>query len=656
MKQPPLLCLSRSIGATPPILSAVASLLALLASSPSAAGPLNAPATGLEAPAGELSPPETEAAITLADLKGHVLALASEEMEGRGVGERGERVATAYVAGMFKRLGLAPAGENGGYFQSFEFPGEVTLAGSNALTFDGAGAEGSPELNAAWSPLGFSASGAFPAAPVAFVGYGLEAPADRQNPAYDSFGDVDLSGRWALIWRGAPPEISDARRTQLMRVAAMRFKASAARARGAVGVIVADGPGAGYRAGLPSLGVSSAAGPVSYPVIAVDAVAASSLLRAGGVDPEASARLLADGTQASDVVALQGVSVAATISLTREMRTGRNVLARLSVPGADPDAAPILVGGHVDHLGRGGGFGSRATAEEVGQIHYGADDNASGVAATLEIAEHLAAQAASGVLKGARDVVFTAWSGEELGLIGSTHYVDAAQEAAGTDTLQGVVAAYLNMDMIGRLEAALQLSGVGTSSIWPEEIARGNARVGLALALTDSAYTPTDAMAFYLGGAPVLSAFTGVHGDYHTPRDRPELLNFDGLRDVTRLMGEIAASLASAETPPDYVETPRPAASEDQPRLGGVSLGTIPAYVQGKGEGVALSGVVTGGAAEIAGLRSGDAVVGLAGRDVEDIYDLVRALNGLKAGEPIEIVVLRDGARVTATITPQLRE
>ena len=161
-------------------------------------------------------------------------------------------------------------------------------------------------------------------------------------------------------------------------------------------------------------------------------------------------------------------------------------------------------------------------------MHYGADDNASGTAALMEIAEKLAAERAAGQIVGARDVVFAAWSGEELGLIGSSRYVESLKREAGAKDLKGRVAAYLNMDMVGRLRDTLRLSGLGSSPVWRREIERRNAVIGLPIAAVDDAYLPTDATSFYLAGVPILSASTGVHEEYHTPRDRPELINYDG--------------------------------------------------------------------------------------------------------------------------------
>ena len=311
-----------------------------------------------------------------------------------------------------------------------------------------------------------------------------------------------------------------------------------------------------------------------------------------------------------------------------------------------------MIGAHVDHLGRGLEGKSLALPEEQGQVHFGADDNASGVAALLEIAEYLADLKARGKWQPKRDVIFAAWSGEEIGLLGSTHFT---RSFGGGETLHPAIAAYLNMDMIGRLDDKLILQGVGSSPVWPQEIERRNVPVGLSIVTNDSAFMATDATAFYLKGVPVLNAFTGAHGDYSTPRDTADKLNYPGTQKVARLMALITGSLAAAEAAPDYVRQD-PAGQSPQRRMSRVYMGTIPDYTQTDGEGARISGVSKGGPAESGGLMKGDIVVEMAGQAIANIYDYSHALDSLKIGEPVALVVLRGGERVSLTITPGARE
>jgi len=212
------------------------------------------------------------------------------------------------------------------------------------------------------------------------------------------------------------------------------------------------------------------------------------------------------------------------------------------------------------------------------------------------------------------------------------------------------------MDMVGRLEDALIIHGVGSSPVWPREIERRNAVVGLPIRASEDTYLPTDATEFYLAGVPILSLFTGAHGDYHRPSDTADKLNYEGLRDIARFVALVARARATDPEEPGYLERERPTAGDGGGRMGNVFLGTVPDYAREGVTGVALSGVVKNGPAAEAGLEGGDVVVGLAGEELETIYDYVRTLNGLTPGEETTITVERGGEELTLDITPGTRE
>jgi hypothetical protein len=312
-----------------------------------------------------------------------------------------------------------------------------------------------------------------------------------------------------------------------------------------------------------------------------------------------------------------------------------------------------MLGAHVDHLGHGEVSGSLAKGNEQGEIHYGADDNASGVAALLESAQYLSGLQDKGKLGAKRDIWFIAWSGEELGTLGSSHFTE---QLAGQGDLKGKVSAYLNMDMVGHLKEKAYLQGTGSSTIWSREIERRNVPVGLAIATKSDPYLPTDATPFYMKGVPVLNAFTGAHEDYSTPRDLPEQLNYEGIRDIARLMAGITRSLARSGSEPDYIEVARQSSGLSRKHLRAY-LGTIPAYGQDEGvKGVKLQGAVKDGPAAQAGVQEGDVLVGLSGVEIETIHDFMGALAGLKVGEKTDLTVLRDGQRVRLEVVPGSRE
>ncbi len=602
-------------------------------------------------PAAVPAPPQTKAAIDAGDLRGHVEVLASEAMEGRLTGTPGERRATDYVASVFQSLGLAPAGDSGGWFQGFDFVSAVSLGTDNRLTVDGIAER--PAVDRDWRPLGLSAAGTAKPGGVVFAGYGIVAPADGANAAYDSYGELDVNGKWVLMLRYLPEDIAPARRQHLHRYAELGYKAAVARSRGALGIIVASGPNAAVKNQLVPLSFEAAAAGATLAAVSVSDDLADAMLAPAGKRLGALQDAL-DGGETAAGFLLPDIEISADIGLVPETGRGRNVLARL-MAGDAPSGELVVVGAHVDHLGRGIEGKSLALADEQGQVHYGADDNASGVAALLEIAEYLADLKAKGKLPLKRDILFAAWSGEELGILGSTHFTRTFGGEADRDSLYPAVAAYLNMDMVGRLDRQLSLQGVGSSSVWPREIEKRNVPVGLNIVTSDSAFMATDATAFYLKGVPVLNAFTGAHGEYSTPRDTPDRLNYAGMRQVARLIALIARRLAKADAAPDYIRQD-PTGASPRRRTSRVYLGTIPDYTQTDVAGARISGVSKGGPAEAGGLRDGDVVVEMAGQTIGNIYDYSHALDGLKVDTPVEMVVLRDGRRVTLTITPGGRE
>jgi Tol biopolymer transport system component len=595
----------------------------------------------------------TSPEITPADLRGHVEALASDEMEGRLTGTEGERKATAYVAEQLRRLGLEPAGDDGNWYQSFEFTSGVSLGPGNSLTLHSAEGSRQYTVDRDWRPLAFSRTGEVPAAPVAFAGYGIVAPAEGSHPEYDSYVHLDVSGKWVLAFRYLPENVTPERRQHLARHSGLRYKAMMARERGAVGLLVVSGPNSQVDNQLTDLSFDASLGTTSIAVVSIsDAVGEALLSSAGRTLKEIQDEL--DAGEPAMGFALADRQVAARIDLVHSKSRGRNVVARLVSGGTDSRPA-LVIGAHIDHLGRGQGMSTLARDDEKGQIHYGADDNASGVAGLLEIAEYLVHQVRSGGLKPERDILFGFWSGEELGLLGSSHFAGELGRRLGSETdISRAVAAYLNLDMVGRLNDKLILQGIGSSSLWPSEVEKRNAPVGLPLVPQNDSYLPTDSTSFYMKRVPVLSAFTGTHSEYHSPRDRPETLNYEGMSRVVRLMALLARSVAASPTEPDYVEMKRPQ-GEGRARLRAY-LGTIPDYAQGEVVGVKLSGVIGGGPAAQAGLQGGDVIVELAGRKIENIYDYTYAIEALKIGQPVVIVVQRGSEKLTFQVTPGSRE
>jgi len=629
----------------------------LLALSPPAR-PRSATPSGTEGALPTIAPEMAATApeIRAADAEIHVRSLASPEMGGRETGTDGERLATAYVAEAFRALGLAPAGDEG-YFQSFEFTSGVSLAGINMLAIvTPAGEETGPVLDQEWRPLAFSRIGSVGFGEMVFAGYGVVAPEDVGQASYDSYQGLDAAGKWVVVLRYLPEDITAERRQFLNRYASLRQKAMVARDKGALGLLVVSGPASRVDQQLVPLRFDASLAGTSIAAVSVtDDLAAPWFTAAGTTLAEAQAAL--EGGEPVAGFALSGYQAGTHLTLGFDTNVGRNVVGRLQW-GPTPSEEVVVIGAHVDHLGQGRFGDSLARPEEQGDVHYGADDNASGTAGLIEIAQALSAAKAAGTVPAARrDVIFAAGSGEELGLLGSSHWVRTFGEDPGAESIYPAVAAYLNMDMIGRLNGAVVLQGIGSSPGWTALVEQRNVAVGLPLTLSDDAFLPTDATSFYLKGVPILAAFTGAHSEYHTPRDTPELIDYESLARIARFVAGVATSLVTASEPLAYIRMQAPTSGPGRGGSGfAVYLGTIPDYADTSAAGVLLSGVAEGGPAEKAGIRGGDVMVELGGQLLENIYDYTAVLDSLKIGEPITVVVMRRGERLELTLVPGSRD
>ena len=600
----------------------------------------------------------TSPEITAADLRRYVEKLAGEEMEGRLTGTPGEQLATAYAAGVMESLGLRPFGDDDGWFEPFEFTAGVALGEKNKLSVTGASDLGPLQVSQDWLPLSLTQTGTVDPTEVVFAGYGIETPDGAEGEPYSSYAHLDVEGKWVMVFRYVPEGVDRERRNQLIRYSSLRHKALTARQKGARGLIVVSGPNSKVVDQLVPLAFDASLASSGVAAISVTDAVAEALLKSTGKTLKDLQDTLDTG-ELMGGIPCAGVKLGAVLDLKQEKRTGRNVLGVLAAKG-EPDfhTPPLMIGAHIDHLGASGGSNSRAKGDELKKIHYGADDNASGVAGLLEIAQWLKSQQDAGKIKLTRDVIFAAWSGEELGLLGSNHFVNELAQMIRGDKeakLSGMISAYLNMDMIGRFDKTLVLQGVGSSPWWKGEIERRNVPIGLPLTLQNDAHLPTDSTVFYLRGIPTLTAFTGAHEDYHTPGDTADKIHYEDAVRIARLMALISRTLATTQELPEYMAMEAPKNSGERTGLRAY-LGTIPDYSQGDIEGVKLSGVSAVGPAAKAGVQAGDVVVGLAGKEIKNIYDYTYIMGDLKIGEETSIVVKRDGKDLTLKVTPQSRD
>ena len=589
---------------------------------------------------------------TKTNIREHIEFLASDELEGRMTGSEGAQRAAEHIATQFEELALKPIGDEQNYFQTFTFTsGRRIIAEENQfhITHQMHGSEQVTEFSIEqdFQPLSFSRNGVVEGE-VVFVGYGLTVPGEL-GEGYDAYAGLDVQDKIVVAFRYVPEAVEPKRRQQLNRYAGLRYKAMQAREHGAKAFLVVAGPNSPNAGKLIPLDFDSSLADSGIVAASISDTVANTLFAPSGKDlKEIQSGLDVENPHFVGQFPLPDVKVKIVVSVEKVKKTDQNVVALLSPPNLTDETEYVIVGAHYDHIGYGE-IGSLAGKDEEGQIHNGADDNASGTAVVLELATTLSRIYREHPDKFNRGIIFALWSGEELGLIGSTHFVNHPIVPLEK------VAAYLNFDMVGRLrDNKLILQGVGSSSVWTKLIEKRNIPIGFNLTLQADPYLPTDVTAFYPKGVPVLSFFTGGHEDYNRPTDDIETLNYDGLERISKLAHGIISDLISATERPEYVQVERSQSEEGSRDTLRAYLGTIPDYTT-EGTGVKLSGVRAGGPADKAGLTGGDIIVEFGGQEITNIYDYTYAIDAVKIGEPVEVVVLRDGERVTLTVTPEAR-
>jgi Zn-dependent M28 family amino/carboxypeptidase len=572
----------------------------------------------------------------------HVQYLASEKLEGRRTGTAGADQAADYIAKEFRSYKLKPATPSG-FLQNFKFVSSVKLGSANSFQINAGGKIQSLEVEIDYMPLAFSSSEPV-AGGVIFVGFGIGAP----ELQYDNYAGKDVTGKIVMLMRGSPDGDNPHSRfadyvAQGMEIQKKTLKA---REKGAKGVVfISD------EASLSDDRLSRLRHDLNFldsgiPAVVVSRQIAQSILRTGGT----SLGELQNRAKSSPApTELVGVNIQFKTAVLKLEGKGTNVVGIL--PGSDPilSSEYIVIGAHYDHLGHGG---SESLAQNpTAQIHYGADDNASGTSAMMELARAMAESKA----KPKRSLVFIGFSGEEMGLLGSGAYTKDPPVP-----LKSTVA-MLNMDMVGRLRnGSLFISGVGTSPAWKPLLNRLNEASSsqngsgsrFQLSFGEDGFGPSDHQSFYVRDIPVLFFFTGTHEDYHKPTDRPEKVNSEGIKQIADFVAEVINTVAAE---PERIAFTR-VKTESRPSGRGfnVYLGTVPNYSD-QNEGLKLDGVRAGSPAEKAGLKAGDILSRLGNVPIKNVYDYTYALGEMRAGIEVEVVLKRDGKEMKLKITPEKR-
>lgn len=603
-----------------------------------------------------------------AKLRQHVSYLASDALDGRRTGTAGANDAARYIAGEFSRLGLKPGNDGpearkpsqamARYLQTFPYVAGVEIGKGNALSFGATKPDHSLSTPIDWLPLGFSANAKVEGG-IVFAGFGITA----SELNHDDYAGQSANGKIAIVLQGTPD--GDNPHGRFARFEGVRWKAVAARNAGAKALIVVAREADFKNERLTKLEYDNRSGDAGLPVIVMSRQGLDKILALSNTS-------LAELKQNR---ALTGEISIATDVVRKEV-PAYNVIGVLE--GSDPNLKNeyIVVGAHYDHLGRGG-EGSGSLMPTSGDIHHGADDNASGTAGLIELARVFSTQRPK--LK--RSVIFIAFGGEEEGLLGSNYYVNHPV-APLANTI-----AMINMDMIGRMkDRKLVIGGVGTAKEWRDIIKQANTAQTINVAATtdqppvkkipivvssngrpivtvdptgafeltlnEDGYGPSDHQSFYIKQIPVLFFWTGTHSDYHKPSDTFEKINYEDEARILRLVARIVRDVDAADKRLTYTT-----AKSEPPRAGvfRVYLGTIPNYADST-DGLLIDGVREESPAAKAGIKPGDRIVKIGARDVKNVYDYTHALGEMKAGQEYVVEIMRAGERISLKVIPEARK
>jgi Peptidase family M28/PDZ domain/PA domain len=572
----------------------------------------------------------------LSDIK----TLTENRMEGRGDGTKGLVRAEHFLQSRYKSLGLVPAGTEG-FLQPFTVTTGAKLKGKNHLMFQSAQNKTELRLEQDYVPFSFSESGSV-SAPLVFAGYGVTAG----EFGYDDYAGIDVKDKVAVILRYEPASFAAKTGNQgLTHHSQLITKAINARNHGAKGLILVNGKlGEGEEDLLTRFG--SVSGPENAGILFAQVknnVALNWFQAAGKSLKDVQDQINSSGKPISFVFP-DRLQASLSIQIETTHATVNNVLAYL--PGKTDEY--IILGAHYDHLGRGNS--DSLAPSQIGQIHPGADDNASGTAGLLELARLLAPK--KGQLQ--RGILFSSFAGEELGLLGSAAWVKNP-----TRPLDKAVA-MLNMDMIGRIkDDKVYIGGVGTGSTFQKTLEEAQDDSHLKFDYSQGGYASSDHTSFVSQKIPVLFFFSGLHADYHKPSDTWEKINPDAAARLLNVVASAAVALASTPERPAFINV-----AESNPHSGGVPaggggygpyFGSIPDFGQTE-NGVKFSDVKPGSPAAKAGLKAGDVLIQFGDKPIKNLYDFTDALRRSKVGDVVHVTVLRDGKALQADVKLEQRK
>lgn len=565
--------------------------------------------------------------ITSSEIQAHIEYLASDELKGRGTGTPEIQKAIEYLISEFKHYGLKPLFD-GKFTQEFKFTAGVELSEHNSVTFSFNKKAIKLIVKEDFITAPFSGDGKI-SGELVFVGYGITAP----KLEYDDYEGLDVKGKIVIALR-YNPEFS-LPISQFEEFSSFRFKAANAKEKGAKGIVFINGHYPEVEQdNLMKFVYDRASGVKDFPVVHIKRNFVDELFKAEGKDLKSIQKEMSDAKKPNSFSLKAKADITTEIKMVEKL--GYNVAAWL--PGSDPALKDefIVIGAHYDHLGMGGD-GSLYRGD-VPEIHNGADDNASGTAGVLELAQMFSEKKNNST----RSIIFIALGAEELGLLGSGHFVNNSPVEVSK------IVTMINMDMIGRLNAdtSLIVYGTGTSTKFKEMLAAKNS-YPFKLTFNPEGFGPSDHSSFYGKSIPVLFFFTGTHGDYHRPTDDADKINSLGQEAILKYVYSVISEIDNNSERPDYINVPR--------KEGGVTggwkvyVGTIPDFAY-SGEGLKITGVNEASPAKKAGLQSADIIVKFGKKKIANIYDFVYALREYVVGDVVDVIVIRDNKEVTLSL------
>jgi hypothetical protein len=592
------------------------------------------------------------------DMKASVAYLASDELEGRGLGSKGLDKAADYIADNFRKLGLKPPPGQQDYFQHFTLTTSARPGAMTALTFKAEGGDArSYDTGQEFTPLSFSAEEAFDA-PIVFVGYSVSS----KDHDYHDFDTVDVKGKVALALRYEPHDNQGhsrfTGREEWSPEATLSRKADAAAEAGAVALVLVNPPAFHEdEDALVPFARMYRGERAKIPVLQAKRKVVESWLRAAGAEQDLRAlqKQIDDTGKPHSFPLPESARLGGRVDVERVQQDVKNVVAVL--PG-DGNLAQeyVVVGAHYDHLGRGGPGSFNPTGN---QVHNGADDNASGTSAMLELAEHYAKAGSGG-----RSMIFAAFTAEEIGLVGSQHFVTHPPVPLARVTFM------VNLDMVGRIRNdILYVGGHGTAAVFDPAVAKADEHSPLRFkSFGKGGFGPSDHMSFAMKKVPCLFIHSGQHADYHRPTDDADKVNYTGMQQAVDFTAEVIDQLLEAPRQ-QYVDAADAHSMFNGPGAndpggsgsasGGlrVTLGVVPDYAPDETiKGMRISGTTPGSPAAAAGLKEGDVIVQIGNDKIDSVYDLTEVLRKGKPGDQVKVSFLRDGKRQEVDTTLAARK